>query len=200
MACLAHHQGICRYDLRNELLLPRARLLHSDYALVPLNHSQRARSDRPLAHHIADDSALDARCGLRHRSLLGGVADSAVIDRIGPFGGSTCSPRCRSLPHLYDDAEYLDVPEHWQFSHTYPLQCKESGGIGRSPDQIQAYNRDVLRHNNQIARRRNVGVPGEYMMLHPMMDPLGRFAPGFDRPMPFDHFLAMDGKRHSYLP
>ena len=197
MACLASHPGFCRHDLETELRSPRARLAHGDYALVPLSHPHRAQSDRPLSHYINDDTALDARCALQHRSILGGVEDAAVIDRVGPFGCSQYAPRCGSL---CNDADYLEMPDPgWRFSYTYPLQCVEAGGVRWSPEQIHAYNRDVLRHNNQIARRRNVGVPGEYMMLHPMMDPVGRFPPGFDRPLRLQDFFSMDGKQCSYF-
>jgi hypothetical protein len=200
MACLTTYQGLCRHDLEDELNSPRTRLVHGDYALVPLASNRREHSDYPLSHYINNDSALSPPCALRHRAVLRGVTDAAAIDRQGPFGYSSYTPRCRSAPQPYDDAEYFDVPRAgWRFPHTYPLQCIEPGGSRWSPEQIHAYNRDVVRHNNQIASRRMVGVPSEYMMLHPMMDPLGRFPPGFDRPWRLDEFLAMDGKQRPHL-
>lgn len=197
MACLASHPGFCHHDLGNEIYSPRPRLVHGDFAVVPLAPSNRGHSNRSLAQHINDDNALDTRCALQHPSNFGGVGDAALIDRNGPFICSSCAPRCRSHPHLCDD--HLDVPEGWQSPYTYPLQCMEPGGVRWGPDQIHAYNRDVLRHNNQIARRRDGGVPGKYLMLHPMMDPLGRFPPGFDRPLRLQDFFSMDGKQHSHL-
>lgn len=194
MACHAVHPARFRFDLENELFAPRTRLVHGDYALVPVNSSHRMHSDRPLSHYYADDNALDTRCALRPHHMI--AADAALIDRDGPY---SYSARCRNHPHICDDAEYFDLPDpNWRFSYKYPLQCMEPGGARWSPDQIYAYNRDVLRHNNQIARRRAAGVPGEYMMLYPIMDPLGRFPPGFDRPLPIQDFFGMDGKQHSH--
>ncbi|KAF7509978.1 hypothetical protein GJ744_007292 [Endocarpon pusillum] len=193
MACLADYPAFCRHDLDNELHAPQARLISGDYALVPIKRTHRSCSDRPLAHYINDDNALDIRYPLRHRSILGGASDDAIIDRHGPFLSSSYSPRYRSLPHLCDDADHLDLPDaNWRLPYTYPLQCMEPGGVRWSPEQIHAYNRDVLRHNNQIARRRNAGLPDECMMLLPMMDSLGRFPPGFDRPLRLQEFFNMD--------
>ncbi len=70
----------------------------------------------------------------------------------------------------------------------------EGGRVRWGPDQIRAYNRDVLRHNNQIARRKAAGASAEYMMLHPTMDLQGRFPPGFDAPMRLEEFFGLDGK------
>jgi hypothetical protein len=199
MACLASCGGIYRHDLDTELHLPRTRLVRGDYALVPVTHSHRVHSDRPLSHYYNEDTALDAHCALRPRATFGGVTDASLIDRTGPFDCHSCVPRCRGVPHIHDDTEYLELPDpNWRFSYTYPLQCMEAGGVRWSPDQIHAYNREVLRHNNLIARKRAVGAPGEYMMLHPMMDPHGRFPPGFDRPLMCEEFLNMDGKQHSH--
>ncbi len=196
MACLADYPAFCRHDLDNELHSPQARLISEDYAIVPVKRTHRSYSERPLAHYINDDNASDIRSALRHRPMLGGVADDAIIDRHGPFLSSSYSPRYRSLPHLCGDADHLDLPDsNWQLPYTYPLQCMEPGGVRWGPDQIHAYNRDVLRHNNQIARRTNAGVQGEYMMLLPMMDPQGQFPPGFDRPLRLQEFLNMDGKQ-----
>jgi hypothetical protein len=198
MSCPASYAGNCYCDLENDLHPPRPRLVRGDYALVPLTHSHRA--DRPLSEYISDDSPLNTACTLRHRPILGGVADAAVIDRDGPYGHHSYYPHCRSLPQSYDDVDYLDLPDpNWRFSHTYPLPCMEAGRVRWGPDQIRAYNRDVLRHNNQIARRKAVGVPGEYMMLHPTMDLQGRFPPGFDRPMRVEDFFGLDGKQPSHL-
>lgn len=196
MACIASYPGLCRHDLETELALPRARLVHEDYALVPLSRSHRIHPDRPLSHYIADDAALDSHYANQRRPSLRRLADDAVIDRAGPYAYSSTLPRCTSVMSPYDDAEYLDLPDpNWRFSYTYPLQCMEPGGVRWSPNQIHAYNRDVLRHNNQIARRRAAGVPGQYMMLHPMMDSLGRFPPGFDRPLSLQDFFGMDGNQ-----
>jgi hypothetical protein len=198
MPCLISHSEFCRHDLENEVCSSRPQILHGDFALVPLPHSHRGHSNRSLAQHINDDNALEARCALQHRSFPSRAEDAVVIDRNGPFIHTSCTSPCRGYPHHCDD--YLDAPNsHRRFPHTYPLQCMEPGGVRWSPDQIHAYNRDVIRHNNQIARRRDHGVPGEYMMLHPVMDPHGRFAPGFDRPLRLQDFLGMDGKRRSYL-
>lgn len=200
MACLDNYHGLSRRDLEDELYSPRARLVHGDYPLLPVNRSRRLHSDRPLSHFIADDGAHDARCAARHRPLLDSITDPAGIEREGPYDYSSCIPRCRTLPRLYNDADYLDPPDpHWRFSYTYPLPCMEPGGAPWSPDQIRTYNRDVLRHNNQIARRQAVGAPGEYMMLHPMMDQFGRFPPGFDSPLHPSEFFSMDGKQHFHI-
>jgi len=198
MPCLISHPEFCRHDLENEGCSSRTRLLHGDFALVPLPHPHRGHSNRSLAQHINDDNALETRCALQHRFFPSRVEDAAAIDRNGPFIHTLCTPRCRGHSHLCDD--YLDAPDsNRRFPHTYPLQCMEPGGVRWSPDQIQAYNRDVIRHNDQIARRRCYGVPGEHMMLHPVMDPHGRFPPGFDRPLRLQDFLSMDGKRQIYL-
>ena len=200
MPCIANHPGLCRHELDAELALPRARLAHEDYALMPLSHSHHMHPDRPLSHYIADDSALDTLYSHRRRPIFRGFADDALIDRTGPYAHSPYIRRCRSLTCPYNDAECLELPDpNWRFSYSYPLQCMEPGGVRWSPSQIHAYNRDVMRHNNQIARRRAAGVPGEYMMLHPMMDALGRFPPGFDRPLSLQDFFGMDGKQHSHL-
>jgi hypothetical protein len=200
MPYLASHPGFCRHGSGNEVYSPRPRLeVHGDFALVPLSPAHRGHSNRSLAQYINDDNALDKRCALQHRSFLSGFEDAAAIDRNGPFVYPSCAPRCRSHPRLCDDY-YPGAPDsNRRFPHTYPLQCMEPGAVRWSPDQIQAYNRDVLRYNNQIARRRDGSVPGEYMMLHPMMDPLGRFPPGFDRPLRLQDFFSMDGEQRSYL-
>lgn len=194
MPCNASHPGCCRHDLDSELALPRARLAHEDYALVPLSHSHHAHSDRPLSHYIADDSALDPHYSHRRRPIHRCYPDDASIAQ------SPYIPRCRNPGSPHNDAECLELPDpNWRFSYSYPLQGMEPGGVRWSPGQIHAYNRDVIRHNNQIARRRAAGVPGEYMKLHPMMDSLGRFPPGFDRPLSLQEFFGMDGKQDSHL-
>ncbi len=198
MAWLASHPRLYRHELENELCTPQARLVQGEYALGPLTYSQRVHSDRPLSHYISGDSALEAHYVLRHRPILGEAGGVAVIDRDGPFRLSSYNPRFRSLPHL--DAEYLDMSDpNRRFPYSYPLPCMDTGGIRWSPGQIHAYNLEVLRHNNQIGRRRTVGESGEYMMLYPMMDPLGRLPPGFDRPRRIEEYLALDGKRHCHL-
>lgn len=198
MACLTTQPGPCRHDLEDELYSPRARLVHGDCHLVPGNNSHRAHSNRPLSHYINGDGALSGPCTHQHRNIV-----DSTIDRWGPYNHSSCVPQCGSLPHTSCESDYLDLPDpNWRFSYTYPLPCAESGSVRWRPDQIHAYNRDVLRHNNQIARRRNVGVSGECVMLHPMMDPLGRFPPGFDRPLALPEFFEMDGEPliSFYLP
>jgi hypothetical protein len=196
MPCLISDSGFCRHDLENEVCSSRPRLLHGDFALVPLPHTHRGHTNRSLAQHISDDNALETRCALQHRSFHSRVEDAAVIDRNGPFIPTSCAPRCRCRGHAHLCDDYLDGPDiDRRFPYTYPLQCMEPGGVRWSTDQIHAYNRDVLRHNAQIARRRDDGVSGEYMMLHPVMDPHGRFPPGFDRPLRAQDFLSMDGKR-----
>ena len=196
MACLASYNGCCRCGSGCDRHSSRPRAAQGDYALVPLNHSHRA--DRPLRDYIADDNALDSARGLRPGRVFSGVQDPAAIDRDGPYGYHLHSPRCRSLPHIYED--YLDLPDpNWRFSYIYPLPGMEAGRVRWSSDQIRAYNRDVLRHNGQIARRKAASVPGEYMMLHPMMDPHGRFPPGFDRPVGIEDFFGWEGKWHSHL-
>lgn len=199
MDYFADYTGLSRYDLENELSLPRARLIHGDYALVPLRSSRRAHSSHhPLTHYTSDGVPFGQLGALGNRSILHPVRDAALVDRDGPYRCSSCTPRCEVHPQTHDDLEYLDIPHPgWHFPYAYPLSCMEPGGLRWGSDQIQEYNRDVLRHNNQIARRRSINVPAEYMMLHPMMDSLSRFSPGFDSPRSISEFLAMEGKQHS---
>lgn len=193
MAYHPNYNDCYRCDSGYERHSSRPRATHGDYALVPLNHSHRA--DRPLRDYIADENALDSACILRPARIFGGGGDSGAIDREGPYRYHPHSPRCRNVPHTCDDEDYLDQPDpNWRFSYTYPLACMETGRVRWGPDQIRAYNRDVLRHNNQIARRKAAGVAGENMMLHPMMDPHGRFPPGFDRPVGVEDFFRLEGK------
>jgi hypothetical protein len=197
MACHTSYPRLYRQDLENECRSPLARLGHGEYALVPLENSRR----RSLAYHINDDSAHDTRCVLDHRPILGGVSDTAIIDRDGPFVRCACAPRCRSLPHSCDDAEHLELTaNNGRFPYRYPVRCVEPGGVRWGPEEIQAYNRVVLRYNNQIGRRGAADMPGEPMMLYPMMDTLGRFPQGFDRPVRLPDFLDMDGEQDVPYP
>jgi hypothetical protein len=203
MPFVEHYSPHFHHPFFDDIYSHRARLVDGGYALIHLPSPQRVRASDPLAHHITNDErAIDDAYALGHRNAIAEIADASAIDREGPYTDASSrirSPylhRYRTNPPLYDDLDLFDSPRPgWHFPHSYPISGLEPGGSRLGAEQIRAYNRDVLRHNNQIARRRATGVPSEYLMLHPMMDPLGRFPPGFDRPMNMEDYLAVDGKQ-----